>query len=364
MKVLKTSEKFSVFKNLKKNGTINIIKISNRNSNEINSELNLIKKLNDQSLFFKERIPKILNHGTFKSGFFKNKDYYKQQFINGKTLSQIIHSKKTKKKDIKNIKKILIKELILSTKSFKRFESQKKEKYPNKFLMNELEKIKNKKIYSALVKKSKIIINRKKYNNLNYYLKKILFSKKVKELYFQKNFLSKIGHWNYHGGNLIFPNKKYRNFKLIDPDSSWKINDPLFSLARFFYTFPHDTMEYDKYVIFSPNLKKLEKKEAISFKLKLLWKKNIINNYRTIFLNLYCLYFEEKKIISEFSSAEFLRLKLSLALCLLRGVNANYQQEINYQSNKSENFQNKGIFLYLITIIFLKNLNDYLKKND
>ena len=59
--------------------------------------------------------------------------------------------------------------------------------------------------------------------------KKIFKSKKVKSMIKKYKYTCSLNHWNFHGGNIIFPQKKINDFKIIDPDSSWKINDP-FSL--------------------------------------------------------------------------------------------------------------------------------------
>ena len=53
-----------------------------------------------------------------------------------------------------------------------------------------------------------------------------------------------------------------------------------------------------------------------------------------------------------------LRLKLCFLLCLLRGVNANYFEEIDFMNRKLTEFQNKSVFLFLQAILFAANLRD------
>ena len=56
-----------------------------------------------------------------------------------------------------------------------------------------------------------------------------------------------MGHFNFHGENILISDfKTLDKFKLIDPDTRWKILDPMFSMARYFYTYSHDTAEKKK----------------------------------------------------------------------------------------------------------------------
>ena len=55
---------------------------------------------------------------------------------------------------------------------------------------------------------------------------------------------------------------------------------------------------------------------------------------------------------------EIFRLKISLILCLLRGINSNSQNEIKFIDNQCNKFQNHGVFLLLILIKYLKSLNN------
>ena len=149
---------------------------------------------------------------------------------------------------------------------------------------NEYKKISNKHLIVNFEKSKNIYINNKIYKNISFYLKNLFKEKKIKKLDSNSFFLSKLGHWNFHGGNIIFPKtKNYKKFYIIDPDATWNLNDPLFSLARFIYTFPHDTMEYNKYFISSPSFQNLSKKNNLEFKIKNLWKKNTYKNYKLIF---------------------------------------------------------------------------------
>ena len=361
MKILKNSEKFSVFRAKDKKNKNFILKVANKKPQKIFKEINLIKKLCSSSVFFKNTMPKILSYGYFQKGLFKSKGYYKQEYISGLTFSQIIKSKKISKKESVIIAETLLKkfiEVIRNSKIEKKGKSLSKIK---KLIHNEYKKISNKHLIINFEKSKNISINNKIYKNINFYLKNLFKKKKIKKLDSNSFFLSKLGHWNFHGGNIIFPKmKNYKKFYIIDPDATWNLNDPLFSLARFIYTFPHDTMEYNKYFISSPDFQNLSKKNNLEFKIKNLWKKNTYKNYKLIFSQ-----FDQPKkkknrlLLKYLSNNEYLRLSLSLILCYMRGINSNFENKINFLNNKNSKFQNKGIYLYLLTLIQLDNL----KKN-
>ena len=60
MKILKNSEKFSVFRVKNKKKKFFILKIANKNPEKIFKEIELIKKLCESSIFFKQTMPKTL----------------------------------------------------------------------------------------------------------------------------------------------------------------------------------------------------------------------------------------------------------------------------------------------------------------
>ena len=259
MEVLKNSEKFSVFKIREKNKNI-ILKIAHKDPKKILREVKLLKKLSISSNFYKSKIPKMINFGLVKKGLSKNKGFYKQDFINGFTFSQIIQKQKISKKNLN----LLVKTLI----------------------------------------------------------------------------------------------KKFGKFHLIDPDATWNFNDPFFSLSRFIYTFPHDTMEFDKYVIYSENFIPGNNKDKMNFKCKILWKKEVLYKYNVAFNKFFHKNFKINPLFKNLSELEFLRYNLTIILCFIRGINSNYEQKINFLNKTSSIFQNKSIYLYLLTLRRLKNFLD------
>lgn len=354
MDILKNSEKYTVFK-LKNQKKSFVLKVSNISPNKIFKEINHIKKLKKSSNFFSEKMPSIIKYGKIKKGINKHKGYYQMKFVKGPTLSEIFQ-----KNTFNNINKIKLFE-NLSDSLIQEVRKAKCKKKKNSFelfrklLTEEYKKILDKNLFKNLLNRKNILVNNKSYLNISYCLRKILLSKNIKYLKKKYNFICNVNHWNFHGGNIIFFQKRIKNFKLIDPDSSWKYNDPFFSLARLIYTFPHDTMEYDKYCLISKDFDKKKKKNPISFKIKHTWSKKIQKNYEAVFLNFYKDFGGKNLFNKKLNKMEFLRLNLSLILCFLRGVNANHQPKVSFLMNKSDNFQNKGLYIYLFFLIYINN---------
>lgn len=359
MEILKNSEKYTVFKLYKKK-KFYILKVSNRSPNKIFREINHIKKLKKESNFFSKRIPPITSFGRINRGINKNKGYYEMLFIKGPTLSDIFQKNildvKKRIKLFDNLTVCLIKEIRGSTirkkkNAFKLFK---------KLIDSEYKKLNHKPIFKNLLTRKKILVNNITYLNIFECLKKILKSQKIKNLIKDYNFICYNNHWNFHGGNIIFPKNKLKDFKIIDPDSSWKYNDPFFSLARLAYTFPHDTMEYNRYNIESNDFNKKNKIKPISFKIKQMWKSQIKKNYEIVFKNFFNSFDKKNLFKNKLNNSEFLRFNLSLILCFLRGINANFHSKINFIFDKSNKFQNKSLYLYLFFLIYLNKFTNKL----
>ena len=361
MKILKNSEKFSVFKIKDRRYKNVVVKIALKDPKKIFREIQLIKKLTNSSSFFKKCTPLIFEHGYYKKGLFKNKGFYKQQFIPGPTLSQIIQQKKISKKKLNYILKILIKNFLIPIRNSKFTKTNKQIQFIYGLLTNEYKKITSRHLLLNFEKSKKIHINGKSYNNIKFYLNKIFRSKTIKRLEKESSFLSSLGHWNFHGGNIIFPNKKnYNKFYIIDPDATWNLNDPFFSLARFIYTYPHDTMEYNKYSIYSDTFKKTNKNNRINFRTNILWKKTIDKKYKNVFSQFYSKSLKKNILLKSLNKNEYLRFNLSLILCFIRGINSNFEPRINFIDKKTLVFQNKSIYLYLLSLVMLERFVKHL----
>ena len=192
---------------------------------------------------------------------------------------------------------------------------------------------------------AKLKIKNKYYNKLENSLDKIFSKKLFLNLDNEDNFLVDVGHFNFHGENIIISDlKDLKKFKLIDPDTRWKILDPMFSMARYFYTYSHDTAESTNYYIKSNIFDFKNNNKKLYFDTKILWPNKIEAVYKKMFnTNLF-----KKKI----NKMEKFRFNLSYLLCLMRGINANYEEKITFFNNKKELLQNNGIFFSLLAIMY------------
>ena len=147
--------------------------------------------------------------------------------------------------------------------------------------------------------------------------------------------------------------KNYKNFYLIDPDATWKINDPFFSVARFIYTYIHDTIENKKYHIETKTFKEIGA-DKNNFKTKILWSSNIKKKYESNFSEY--LSFRNKKNLKFLDKNEQTRLNMCLILCLLRGINSNFERKIQILDEKGTKFKNNSIYIFFCLLKFFKVL--------
>ncbi len=360
MRILRNTEKFLVYLDSNKNRSKIIVKISHKDRKKIIREVKLIEKLKKSSKYFKSSTPEILSYGKIKKGIHKNKSYYKMRFIPGKTFSELMQEKKGKHVYKNQLSNIIFEKLIHVTKNFSHISKRTtKPTLLKTLIIREYNKNIQKDLIFRLEKLKMVKVNNKKYKNCNYYIKNILnLLQKTKKL---KYLEAKVGHWNYHGGNILINEKK--NFYLIDPDATWDHNDPFFSLARFIYTYPHDTIENNFYKIKSNHLEFSTKNKYMDFKINNTWNKEIQKNYNFIFRPYFFKLQKNFKKIN-FTFNEYIRLSMCLILCFLRGINSNFEKEINFQDKKGKIFKNKSVYIYLHSIMFLKQFYYFIKKND
>jgi len=343
LKVIKSSEK-NLIMSLKDKGKMDILKIAQRGNASLQREYETLIKLKKKSKIYDFYIPEIYSNKKIKSEFIRNKFYFFQQGQPGYTLSKLIQEKKIKIKKAKKISGKIIDVLnTIMNEDFKNCVNDRPAEVFRKLLMIEFKNLINRPHLKFISSNVKIKIGNKYYGKLVNSLDKIFSKKAFLELDKKDSFLVDVGHFNFHGENIIISNlNNLNNFKLIDPDTRWKILDPMFSMARYFYTYFHDTAEKKKYYIKSNIFDLKNNNKKFIFDTKIIWPSEIDRIYKNMFnQNIF-----EKKI----SKVENLRFKLSYLLCLLRGVNANYEEKITFFKNKNNFLQNNGIFFSLLAI--------------
>jgi len=342
-KVIKSSED-NLIMSLKEGKNLDILKIAQRGNASLQKEYETLLKLKKLSKIYNFFLPEIYLNKKIKSVLLKNKFYFFQKYQPGSTLSKLIQKRKIKSNKAKNISGILVDNLIaIMQEDLKNCVNEKPTELFRKLLMMEFQNLIKRPHLYFISSNLNIKIENKYYNKLENSLNKIFSKKNFLDLDKQDKFLVDIGHFNFHGENILISDlKALDKFKLIDPDTRWKILDPMFSMARYFYTYSHDTAEKKNYYIKSNIFDLKSNNKIFYFNTKILWTDEVHKVYKKMFdKNLL------KKKINRF---EKLRFGLSYLLCLLRGINANYEEKITFFKNKNDLLQNNGIFFSLLAI--------------
>ena len=336
---------------LKEGKNLNILKIAQRGNVSLQKEYETLLKLKRFSKIYNFFIPEIYLNKKINSIYLKNKFYYFQKCQRGLTLSKLIQRGKIKSNKAKKISETLINKLInIIQEDLKHCVNERPSEVFRKLLMMEFQNLIKRPHLHFISSNSNLKIGNKYYNKLENSLSNIFSKKNFLDLDKQDKFLVDLGHFNFHGENILISDlKALDKFKLIDPDTRWKILDPLFSMARYFYTYLHDTAEEKNYYIKSNIFDFKSNYKNFYFNTKILWPNTVDEVYNKIFdINLM------KKKINRF---EKLRFNLSYLLCLMRGINANYEEKITFFKNKNDLLQNDGIFFSLLAIKYAHQIS-------
>ena len=329
---------------LKEGKNLDILKIAQRGNASLQKEHETLLRLKKFSKIYNYFIPEIYSNKKIKNIHLKNKFYFFQKCQSGFTLSKLIQKGKIKSNKAKKTSEILVDRLITITQEdLINCVNEKPSELFRKLLMTEFQNLIKRPHLHFISSGLNLKIGNKYYNKLENSLNKIFLKKNFLDLDEQDKFLVDIGHFNFHGENILISNlKALDKFKLIDPDTRWKILDPMFSMARYFYTYSHDTAEKKNYYIKSNIFDLKSNYKNFYFHTKILWPNEVDKVYKKMFdINLI------KKKINRF---EKLRFNLSYLLCLMRGINANYEEKITFFKNKNDLLQNDGIFFSLLAI--------------
>tara|TARA_B100001248_G_C27167445_1_gene356387 strand:- start:202 stop:498 length:297 start_codon:yes stop_codon:yes gene_type:complete len=92
-----------------------------------------------------------------------------------------------------------------------------------------------------------------------------------------------------------------------------------------------------------------QKKKRNNFQITYDWPKRILKNYKNVF-NRNIFFKKEKEFLKK-------RFDLNFLLCLLRGINSNYEEKVDFTKKRINIFRHSSIYLALITIRFLNDIN-------
>ena len=365
-KILKSSSKYLIGICENKSNEKYVLKIANVNNDKITKEVDIINKLKAQGPFMGKRLAGILDSGKLLKGYHSGKGYYLCELMSGETLSHTFQKPTQSEKSLLGIFKAVGNELsnyVVNQECDEKYAETSLDILKAK-ITGTLTAVNSFKHTKYLNNFSSIKINGEAVESLDTLIEEILQSPKIEELNKIGSFTASLGHWNFHGDNiLIEDSSKPENFRMIDPDVSMDENDPFFSLARFFYTFPHDSSDYEQYLIES-NILEPDQDEEVYFNIRYLWPETVSNQYRNIFSMIEPGKTSELvKYIPVLDDKNYqLRLWINYLYCLIRGVKANYEDTIVIPMNDVNLLRNKGVYLYIQSILFAKKFKDYLNE--
>ncbi len=350
IKILKSSDKYLIFAcDDPANGRC-VYKIAQQGNDKLNKEVERLLVLKARARKIASHLPPIYDHGVFTHGAHRGKSYYKQAHVVGTTFSQYVQHTLTAGDTLDGLFSHLfgaLAEIALDD-----VDAQCAERPVatlRRALLAEYERLSRRPHIVSLLHSEGIVINGRHHPPLSTSLDRILALPAFLDLDAAPPFLATIGHWNFHGDNVLLVDPaRSQEFFLIDPDVTWDVADPLFSVARFLYTFLHDTADNGQYALQTDLFARFEDRLP-EFRVTLLWPDVVAQNYRRLFTAFYdC---RDASIampgIGVLDAEQYFRLQIALLLCLMRGVNANYEQDIQFLDGRIDAFRNKGIFLML-----------------
>lgn len=371
---LSTSDEIRIFKNSDKylifSGSFGsekyVYKIAHKNSAQLLKEIERIRQIGDAYSPLKQRMPAICSQGTIETGIHAGKAFYVQRHVPGMTFSHFVQHTMTTSDKVSTVERALINRLtdIALGHTFASDYDNRSGRFMQEVIWAEYERLHALKNVSYLNAQRMLSVDGQAYSPLKESLERIFSSARFAALDDLPSFISTLGHWNFHGDNIILESSdRINDFKVIDPDVNIEKCDPLFGLARFLYSFPHDTVDYRQYIIRSKMLTATDENEAADFRITYLWPQVVYCNYASLFKALKVKESSELQLLdSRFEDPLLLyRLKICMLYCLLRGVCANYEEVVEFVDGDSTAFRNKSMYLFLQLLMFsyyLANNND------
>src|SRR3989338_520950 len=356
-RVLKSSSKYLIF-SCEAGGTSLVIKIAHTHHEQLTREVERIQSLKQAYPVLGRRLPSIVASGAIPTGLHAGKAYYAQEYLSGKTFSHVLQSglvpSATFSKAVSTLVRTLC-DLTLEHQCDEAFYGQS-----GSFLREAVIGAYRQAVAFPHINHvdqcEDLVINGPRMAPLKDVLQRIVSSPILARIERVPSCISSLGHWNFHGDNILLESvERAADVRVIDPDTKIEQGDPLFGLARFFYTFPHDTADYGQYVIHSSMMTRLQTGTA-DMDITCLWPHVVYEQYQIFsraFLDAQELISLDARFADERLRA---RLILNMLLCLLRGVSANYDEAIEFVEGSGTAFRHKGIFFYLQACLFASTI--------
>jgi hypothetical protein len=330
-----------------------VCKIAKEDNSKVQREVDRICSLKERYSHLERWMPDFLGEGIIQGGVLEGHLFYLQNFISGPTLSQWLQQQTPANgnEDILATTRGVVSKLLDHVEDHTPIDSGRG--WFDGMIHAALTRILEIPLVGDIARLPDVTVNGHVRRGLRNSIESVIDSPRFNTTIRENQAISELGHWNFHGENIILNPDLDDGFAIIDPDVSLNECDPIFGLARLLYTFPHDAAEQVAYLINSDLL--MPKGDTIDsrFDVSFIWPEQTLENYRYLYRGI----FDGKlpqihSLDQRFSSDPSLwyRLEISLLLCLLRGVGINYRTHYPLNYGDMVHYQNEAVFLLLNAI--------------
>ncbi len=358
-RILKSSAKYLIL-SCEEEGVRCVYKIAHRDPDKLRQEVARIANLTAAIPSLRDRLPRTVRSGAIASGAHAGKAYYVQSHVPGSTFSQWVQSRFTERAELQVAFGVILRALldIVADHRCDTAYDHRSGQCLREFIREEYDRLRSLDLIAPILADDALTIDGGRYASLAWVLDQLDAQEAYALLDRGPSSIATLGHWNFHGDNLILSTlTDAASFAVIDPDVSIETCDPLFGIARFLYTFPHDTADYGQYLIHSDTFDPRWRGPPV-FRVTHLWSESVYRNYAELF-----------GVILAAGAANLgrfdarlhdprtaLRLQLCVLACLLRGVRANYEESAEFVEGRATTFRHKGLFLFLEAVRFANRL--------
>jgi len=334
-------------------GELSVCKIAHLDGAKLDREIARIEALREAYPGFKRRLVGVERAGKISTGEFTGKHYYLSKYVRGETFSHWIQSPTTEIGSLRNAYNTILPVLFDLSSTQRPCEGSWKT-YIATMLREELSKLESKPMLRRILSSGEIVVDGTALRSLPKLVDELLSNDVVMTIDTLGRALSDLGHWNFHGDNVVVPDiLNPSEFKVIDPDVSIVTSDPLFGVARFLYTYSHDTADYRQYYIHTRAYVPFEA-GRFEFEIRRLWPEVVARNYEDLFGRSLQLGLPGIKGVPD--ELAQVRLAYCYLCCLIRGVNANFEDRLEFEGDRLDLIRNKSIFLLLAATKFANAL--------
>lgn len=333
-------------------GTV-VCKIAKEDNAKIQREIDRIRRLKERYVHLAKWMPASLGEGIIQGGVLGGRLFSLQEFVSGPTLSQWMQTSSEAYPPeiitgtIGGVVSRLLDHIADHT------PIANAQGWFDGMIRAAFTRILDIPLVNSVARMPELAINGKTRLGLRQSIERIVNSDTFHKFIRKAPAVSDLGHWNFHGENIILNDRFPDGFAVIDPDVSLDECDPVFGLARLLYTFPHDTAEHIYYIINSDLLMPKGDTPTGEFQVAFTWPEQTLGNYRYLYRGvldgeLPYIYKLDARFAND--APLWYRLNISLLLCLLRGVSVNYKSSYPLNYGDMVHFQNEAVFILLNAI--------------